>query len=80
MNRRQSVGGCGSISNSGSIEIPAIEITKDTDYMCDNDDYIDDTPSSGQRSIQQQIHQQVSPNYNIDNAKLKKTKTNQIHT
>lgn len=53
---RQSGGG--SNSNSGSVEIPAIEITKDNEYV-ENDDYIDDTPSSGRRSIIQH-HQQVS--------------------
>lgn len=56
---RQTGGGVGSNSNSGSIDIPAIEITKDSDFVCDNDDYVE-TPSSGRRSIQQQ-HQQVSP-------------------
>lgn len=41
------------------IEIPAIEITKDSDYLCENDDYLVETPSSGRRSSQQHHHQQV---------------------
>lgn len=65
---RQTGGGVGSNSNSGSIDIPAIEITKDSDFVCDNDDYVE-TPSSGRRSIHQQ-HQQVSPIVNQHKKKL----------
>lgn len=40
------------------VVVPAIEITKDGDFMCENEDYIVETPSSGRRSSHQH-HQQV---------------------